>query len=347
MKCLYKLLMRFTLALCLLLVLACQQKKVQIKPAFYHWKSKLSLQVTERQYLDQLSAQKLYLRFFDLDWNAQQAAPIPVATLQINPQQLTGLNLVPTIFITNRTLIHLASDQLEPLVDKMIKKLQQMLQEIPQHSIEEIQIDCDWTLKTKNKYFDLLESLQLRLKDIPFSATIRLHQIKYFQKTGVPPVSRGMLMFYNMGDLDNPQAKNTILDLDIAQKYLANLDQYPLALDIAFPIFSWGVLHRDGKMIQLINALSTEQLNDSKRFLKLDENHFKVLTSTYLNTYYLYQEDLIRIEQVSPKLLLQAAELLAAHTTSINRSISFYHLDTTIIKHYPYETLEAVCQHFR
>ncbi len=43
---------------------------------------------------------------------------------------------------------------------------------------------------------------------LPLSSTIRLHQIKYRERTGVPPVERGMLMFYNMGQFSaDPEAR--------------------------------------------------------------------------------------------------------------------------------------------
>ena len=337
----------FKICLLLTFISGCQPKENSIEPSFYHWKSSLSLQIEERNYLDKLNVQKIYLKFFDVDWNLNQKTAIPLASLQINPQHLKGLNLVPTIFITNRTLIHLPTNRLEELADKIVKKVQEIQKDLPLRQIQEIQFDCDWSLKTKANYFNLLELLKLRLKNIELSATIRLHQIKYFHQTGIPPVNRGMLMFYNMGDLGNPEAHNTILDLTIAKKYLAKLDQYPLDLDIALPLFSWGVLLRDNKMIQLINNLSVQELKGSKRFLKLDENRFKVLESTYLNACYLYQDDQIRLEQVSTAQLIQAAKLLAAHVKPIDRSISFYHLDTTVIKHYPYEILETVCNYFR
>ncbi|MFK8103024.1 MAG: hypothetical protein AB8G15_10885 [Saprospiraceae bacterium] len=320
-----------------------------MQTAFYHWKSNLAIQREEQDYLTQLAAQKIYLRCFDVDWDQQQQMAVPIASLQMDSNALVGIQIVPTIFVTNRTLIHLPGEQLDRLATQISQKLQTMMLSWQTESISEVQIDCDWTLKTKAKYFRLLTTLTKALspQKIQLSSTIRLHQIKYFSKTGVPPVARGMLMFYNMGDLDKPQAYNTILDLSIAEKYLAKAAEYPLALDVALPLFSWGVVYRDDKMVQLINGLKATQLKDRNSFLKLDENHFKVLESTYLNGDYLYQEDHIRLERVTTTSLVEAAKLLANHLKPINRTVSFYHLDPTIIKNYPYETLETVCHYFR
>ncbi len=74
------------------------------------------------------------------------------------------------------------------------------------------------------------------------SATIRLHQVKYFETTGVPPVKSGMLMFYNTGDLENPSEENSILNIETAELYLSGLEDYPMQLDIVLPLFSWAVV---------------------------------------------------------------------------------------------------------
>ena len=67
---------------------------------------------------------------------------------------------------------------------------------------KEIQLDCDWNSSTQKKYFNLIEEMKLypTWENIVWSATIRLHQLKYPKQTGVPPVNKGVLMFYNMGN---------------------------------------------------------------------------------------------------------------------------------------------------
>ncbi len=73
-----------------------------------------------------------------------------------------------------------------------------------------LQIDCDWTTKTAPKYFYFLQQIREKLDAhedggtfaslAMLSATIRLHQVKYPEKSGMPPVDKGVLMFYNMGE---------------------------------------------------------------------------------------------------------------------------------------------------
>ena len=80
------------------------------------------------------------------------------------------------------------------------------------------------------------------------SATIRLHQVKYREETGVPPVDYGVLMYYNMGHI-SAMGANSIYDRSTALRYLGKLREYPLPLDIALPMFAWGVHSADGQVL--------------------------------------------------------------------------------------------------
>ena len=74
-------------------------------PAFYIWKSKLSVQDADTAYLNTLGAQKIYARMFDVDNKGNGAFPTadysPSFSLD-NPgfQQ----KIVPVIFITNKAI---------------------------------------------------------------------------------------------------------------------------------------------------------------------------------------------------------------------------------------------------
>ena len=227
--------------------------------------------------------------------------------------------------------------------------INQLISKFSNHKIKEIQFDCDWTQKSKVKYFDFLQDIKTQLQgsSILLSSTIRLHQIKYFEETGVPPVDRGALMFYNMGNLEDITAENSILDLSIAKEYLNNFEKYPLALDVALPVFSWGVLIREGKMIKLINNLQSFDLKDESRFSKIDKTHFEVIKSTYLQGYYLYKEDEIRLEKASIEQLQESADLLSSVIGDSDLTVIFYHLDSIVINNYPNEALEDIANRFR
>ena len=61
----------------LIFLTACFSKKEpqQIIPAFYHWQTAVHLSDFEKEYLQQLGIEKLYLKFFDVDVEDGQIIP--------------------------------------------------------------------------------------------------------------------------------------------------------------------------------------------------------------------------------------------------------------------------------
>lgn len=327
-----------------LLLSACSPPTPPPTRAFYHWQTALELTTEEVSFLTQLEVEKLYVKFFDVDWEESLGEPVPLAQVAIQPAEVKGLEIIPTVFITNQTMRQLPLEEVSSLAQRICDKIFELAEPLPDNTIGEIQIDCDWSGQSRVVYFRLLEAIKTLLKprDITLSATIRLHQVKYSKQTGIPPVDRGMLMFYNVGQVEDWREQNSILNLPTARAYLGNLRQYPLELDLVLPVFAWGVLFRQGKMIKLINNLRPADLADTSRFHETEANRFEVIKSTYLNGYYLYRGDLIRTEAIPVDLLQETITVMKEELPSVKRTLAFYHLDTTTIKHYVYEDLEAL-----
>jgi hypothetical protein len=316
---------------------------LQMTPAFYHWKtvwtpadSLVNSNYTGRE--------KLYIRMFDLDWSEGHQSIIPVAMAQLAPFDRPEAEIIPTVFITNRSFERLPETAIPDLARKTSNKIEALLEELQlQHPPGEWQFDCDWTQSTRAAYFHFLEEIRTLLPESTrLSATIRLHQVKYPEQTGVPPVDRGMLMFYNMGQIRDPLTTNSILDLEIAGRYYEQLDEYALPLDLALPLFSWGVVFREGKLVHLLNQLERESLTDTSRFLALNDIHFQVRRSTYLDSYYLYKDDLIRFEWIPLSYLYEAARQLRDQLKREDRTIAFYHLDNSVLNRYEDEELREL-----
>lgn len=319
------------------------QKKKNIEISFYHWKSKVLFDKTEWSYLQDLAVKKIYLRYFDVDWNEYEQRAQPVGDVDFDKSYLKDFQIIPTIFITNRTMVNLPDNQVVDLAKNLLKRI--VYSNLP---IKEIQLDCDWTASTQFKFFALIKAMQVQLKDknIEISVTIRLHQFKNFKQTGVPPIHKGVLMFYNMGDLKGGDEANSILDLEIAQSYLNGKNTYPLKLDIALPIFAWGVLQRQGKIIDLMSSLDEGQLLNKNYFKKTGKNTFQAIKSHYVEGKYLYKDDLIRIEKVSEKQLFQSVRLLKPHFKQDTLNVLFYHLDSHTLRYFKPKTLETLAKEF-
>lgn len=310
--------------------------------AFYHWRTAFSLSDAEQLLLDSLGVDRLYVKFFDVDWEPGEGA-VPLAAVQLDTQGLHGRQLIPTVFLTNRTLTQIAPDSIPLLASNMVRKID-ALWDLPAASLREIQIDCDWTASSRLTYFALLEALDslYQGREVQLSATIRLHQLRYPERTGLPPVDKGVLMFYNMGDLQDWSEPNSILNLEKAAAYLPDDLQYPMPLDLALPLFRWAVLYRDQRMIKLINEPDLSQLQQSGHYQLIGPGRYQVTHSTYLDGYYLYQGDQLRIESIDADQLRAAWQLVHRQIPAAAESLIFYHLDSAVVARYPAAALNGI-----
>lgn len=242
-----------------------QKKDIQI--SFYSW---------ENSFEEQNINEKLYIKVLDVNFSTK------LELLKTNIKE-TPKNFIPVIYITNETMKNVDYS----LVSKAI------LETLKNYKFDEIQIDCDWSLSTRSNYFNLLEDLKEKLNK-KISATIRLHQIKYYTKTGIPPVDYGVLMYYNMSNIGDFNTKNSILDNEIAKKYHYNFDVYPLKLKLALPLYSQAIQFREEKAISLFEGVEEKDFNND--FEKLENNRYKVLNSHYFKGRYIYKDDIFRLE---------------------------------------------------
>lgn len=242
-----------------------QKKDIQI--SFYSW---------ENSFEEQNINEKLYIKVLDVNFSTK------LELLKTNIKE-TPKNFIPVIYITNETMKNVDYSLLSKAILETLKN----------YKFDEIQIDCDWSLSTRSNYFNLLEDLKEKLNK-KISATIRLHQIKYYTKTGIPPVDYGVLMYYNMSSISDFDTKNSILDNEIAKKYHYNFDVYPLKLKLALPLYSQAIQFREEKAISLFEGVEEKDFNND--FEKLENNRYKVLNSHYFKGRYIYKDDIFRLE---------------------------------------------------
>ncbi len=311
--------------------------------SFYYWKSSFYLGPIEQKTLIDLHVNRLYVKFFDISWNQVKSEPLPAAVLRF-PQKQAPLpySIIPTVFITNDCIIKIKEPQVKELAHRIVRLISIIASTNNIKTLPEIQIDCDWSAGTKDKYFLLLQTIKdLIAGEKLLSATIRLHQYKYYNETGIPPVNRGLLMCYNMGNLKNPATGNSILEPEELKKYMNTLTGYSLPLDIALPIFSWKVLFRNKKYAGLINELPTRLLKNSPA-IKQSGNRFEVLQYSSINGYNFEPGDLIREEEIKFTELLKAESLLTEKLTTQHFSVILYHLDSITLSKFSNHELETV-----
>ncbi|MEZ0483374.1 hypothetical protein [Fibrella aquatica] len=317
-------------------------------PAFYHWKATFNPTASDQATLDSLGVQTLYVRFFDVDWDAAARTAVPKATTIFRQKATAGMRVIPVVYITNRTVANLtggnpaeAGRAVPELAKNLTQKIRQLAQK--QHiSIDEIQIDCDWTRSTRGTYFSLLTAIS-REANVPLSATIRLHQVKFAAKTGVPPVARGMLMSYNTGDWKQTATRNSILDLTDLQAYTDYLPGYPLPLDIALPLFRWTVVYRNDRFLTLLNNVDRAQVRTVVGLTQQADSVRYVATRDVeaLGTS-LRRGDILRTEACSIRDLTTARDLLLAQLPDQKRTFTLYHLDSIVLHPYTHANLKTL-----
>lgn len=314
----------------LLLLLGCSTEPQETAVAFYHWQTRLELDDSERAMMQSLQVQRLYTKVFDLGWDARLNEPTPRANLEL-ADSLQNVMLVPTIYITNEVMQRSATTTVDTLASRILQHTDQLLQ---QRTYDEIQIDCDWSESSRATYFTFLRALRQQLNpEVILSVTLRLHQYRYPQQTGIPPADRATLMFYNMGELTNWSTPNSILNLEAAKPYLQTNESYPLPLDLALPLFRWGVLFREGRMIKLLNGITPAQLEavGAVAIHSDDSQRYRLTRDTYLTGYYLYENDLVRLEAVTPSQLEATQQLLQSQLDWRPRHLIYYHLDSALV----------------
>ena len=316
-------------------------KVKEVNRGFYYWKSTVRFSPNEYSILQKNKIMELYVKFFDVDWSFIEKKPIPKAIVRFQENRLDSLHIIPVIFITNRTLQHIEYREIENLSESIHQKIKSLAP----GAFHEIQIDCDWTLSTKVKYFHLLKKLSE--KHSYLSATIRLHQIKYFSKTGVPPVKKGMLMCYNMADWQKSSVQNSIFDLKILANYIENLDAYPLPLDVVFPVFRWTIIYRNDKFLGFVNNLDEEELAHCTCLKPLpDSNKFEVVKDTFAFGKSIRKGDIFRTEYCSIDDLLKGSHLLSKKISNEKLTFALYHLDDQSLSFYHHESIQKLFQSF-
>ncbi len=306
--------------------------------AIYYWKTNYQLSSQETETLKQSGINTMYLRLFDVGWDEQKQVNIPLGRISFKTA-VTARNTIPVVYITQEAINN------EQIIDSLAAKICRLVTQTVSHnkfSFKELQLDCDWTDDSKDKYFQLLKTVKKLLPNKIISCTIRLHQIKYRLRSGIPPVDRGMLMFYNMGDLKNPGELNSIYDEETAKLYSDYIHSYPLKLDLALPAFSWLIQFRNNKIQDVLSEISETDLNDTTSFDKLDELHWRAKKSLFLHGAYFITNDLIKQERTNPQLCQKAANLAYGSLKSENRSIALFSWDNYIQTHYEKNQLEAI-----
>ncbi|MPS66548.1 hypothetical protein [Chryseobacterium sp.] len=307
------------------LMFSCSKKESH-SYGFYYWKTRLTLNDTEKKTLNQSTLPYLYTRFFDVDKIANTFQPVGVITKDKSFEP--GKKIVPTVFITNRTFLYIKKDETTFLAKSIYTLIQKKIAEYHLITSSEIQIDCDWTAGTRDDYFKFLKELK-KISGKEITCTLRLHQVKDKIQTGIPPVEKVYLMCYSTSSPLENSDKNSILDVNILKSYLSKIDEYPIRkIEVALPIYSWGIVTNHLEKHKLINALSKKDL-ENPNFKRISENTAEVLKDGFYFGHYLNKGFTIKVEEISYDQLKDVVQFLENKIHNFN--IIYYQLDSKFV----------------
>ncbi|WP_027371730.1 MULTISPECIES: hypothetical protein [Chryseobacterium] len=309
----------------LLLIVSCHKKKDH-PYTFYYWKTNLKLDLEEKKVLDKAPVPFLYTRFFDVDKVNGTFQPVAVITRESSFK--TVQKIVPTVFITNPTLLGITQEEIKFLAESIHHLIQKKSEEYHLTTNNEIQIDCDWTAGTRDDYFRFLKELK-RVSGKEVTCTLRLHQVKDRKLTGIPPVDKVYLMCYSTSSPLEKSDKNSILDVNILKSYLSKLEDYPIKnIDVALPIYSWGIVTNHLDKHKLINALSKKDL-ENPDFKKISEYEAEITKDGFYFGRYLNKGFTIKVEEISEEQLEEVIQFLEKKIPTFN--VIYYQLDSKFV----------------
>ena len=249
-----------------------QDESLEQSNGVYYWRTDLHLDSTERAFLKQHHISKVYCRYFDVVMSDDGTEPKPNATIAFTDTLPAGIELIPTVYITEDCMHKPHKD----LAEKLVKRIMQMNETNHIGNVHEIQIDCDYTSKSRATYYQFLEQVRHHLSPTSYhlSTTIRLHQLSM----PVPPVDYGVLMVYNTGDPRKWQERNPILDYRDVYPYLNKLAQYQLPLAAAYPVYQWI---RNIQNVRIEHTVEAAELLKVKKALEKERPSLSKAVITY------------------------------------------------------------------
>lgn len=311
---------KFFFLFSILMMTSCNHENIK-SYTFYYWRTHLSLNAAEKTVLQKATTPYIYTRFFDIEKVDGKFQPVAVITKDQTFE--TDKEIVPVVFIKNDVFYDISSNEINFLAENVNSLIKKKQTEFGIKISKEIQIDCDWTAGTRKEYFEFLQ----RLKDFSkkeITCTLRLHQVKNSKLSGIPPAEKVYLMCYSTSSPLENSDRNSILDLPTLKNYLKNVDLYPLDMDIALPIYSWGIVTNHVGKHKLINALSTEDLKNAN-FRKISDNEVEIMKDGFYFGNFLNKGFTIKVEEVSEDQLTETKNFLNKKLT--NYAIVYYQLD--------------------
>lgn len=315
----------------------------------YYWKTVFHLDSADIAFIKKHDIGRIYLRMFDVSEDTYahtiDEKTVPNASLRIDyldncllEDSLSDKEFVPVVYITLDALKAMKGYE-GVLARNIVTRVRNMCEYNGIPNVSELQLDCDWTKSTEKSYFALCDSVKLGIADLQLpwllSSTIRLHQLS----SEAPPVDNGVLMVYNTGSFNDPDAANSIIDVKDVAPYLRHLSSYQLHLDVAYPTYSWQLLFRKRQFIGLLNGMN---LTDTTQFSFRGGNVFVAKRDIPYNNRLIFKGDMVRQEKSEFEDISNVKRMIDSKLSNREHSNILYHLDSKNLSKYADDELNEI-----
>ncbi|MEK6795680.1 MAG: hypothetical protein AABZ39_12945 [Spirochaetota bacterium] len=318
------------LSLLLIIILAGCSPRIDVSLGWYYWRTDVRFDENDRILFSSFGTERLYVRFFDVTYDTGTRAAVPTAPANIRSLPGTNCCIVPVVFITVDALTHADAPSLARAV---VSRVRAMADDAGFRSrIDEIQLDSDWTAKTRDTYFAMLREVKrlgIGSTAVTVSSTIRLHQVKYRKSMGAPPADRLMLMLYNVHSPRDFTAANAIYDAS-AERYLRYLPDYPIALDIAVPVYAQCRQYGSrSNFIRLMNDVRARDI-PAGDVVMLAPHRYRTVNDTLLSGHRVMKNDILAVDETdldAALSIVRTCRRYGQRTGKLSERIVLYHYD--------------------
>ena len=301
----------------ILTAFSCNKPIKDINFSVYYWKNNTNLTEKQKEIIKTGSIKNIYLKICDFKWSESKNK---IETPSISNIIATNKQITPVFFIENQVFKIKNGREFYDFFEQKIKGFEYL------KDIKNIQIDCDWTLETKDHYFSFLK--YLKNNGYNTEVTLRLHQIKHPETTGIPDAHTGVLMIYNLTSPRIFEQKNSIYNDQLAYSYLnEKINTYPLKLKAALPAFSWGVHFQYEKIQRLISNTTIKDYQISE-LEEITPNIFQANQVFYLKNIPINKRDIIRYEEPNITHISNMIKYLTNNIKQDSLEIIFFSLDS-------------------
>jgi hypothetical protein len=114
--------------------------------------------------------------------------------------------------------------------------------------------------------------------------------------------------------------------------------KYNLPLDIAYPVYGWGILFREGVYLGILHETD---YSDTLRYSNEGDGYYKVLYAHEIEGHTVIPGDMIRLELPTAETIRKSKKMVTEAFPSKPQNIILYHLDSKSINHYSEDEINS------